>query len=316
MTPSVEEEGVQCLQQIWDQHLTKIPPPTGRESYEPRPSDVIINALVKSGSTLLCQLVYQVVVHSGGATATDPTGENFEDQMEVTPWIEFTPYFPKYNGETTPRVFKSHAPLASFQPLKCRHILLIRDPTSLPSSFLDFLFDAIVKDPESKSDAVREATFHAFAEQTFDQPVDSTNFLPPNWHAFARDAVSDEPRDDVLVLFYENVVKDIAGTVRMVAKFIGCDLKEEGVGKVVERCSREYMLQKPMFEGMYESTLFQLPRKVYKVKPERESGFRRFKVKAELLSEIEKHNVEVFGVRSYGDIVTKISQKQIAGRGE
>lgn len=312
MTRSVEDEGVQCLQQIWDQH-SKIPPPTGRQSYKPRPSDVIINALLKSGKTLLCQLVYQVVVHSGGATATDPTGENFEDQMEVTPWIEYAPYFPKYKGETTPRVFKSHDLLASFQPLKCHHILLLRDPTSLPSSFLDFLFDPIVKNPASKSDSVREATFHAFAEQTFNQPVDSTNFMPPNWHAFARDAVNG-PRNGVLVLFYENIVKDLAGTARAVAKFIGCDLTEDGVEKVVERCSREYMLQKPMFEGKYEATLLQHPRRVYKVKPERKSGFRQFTIKAEVLMEIEKHNLEVFGVRSYGEIVKQIvSQQQITG---
>lgn len=300
--------GAKCLQEIWDHHLQNVPPPIGLDSYEPRPTDVILTALVKSGSTFILQMLYQIVVHSGGAS-NDPTGHNYTDQMQVTPWLEFLPYFTPLQNDTTPRIFKTHASISSFLPLRSKHVVVLRNPIDIAGSFLDFLFDAIVRDSSLKSHEVREETFDAFCEQCFLQPIDQAEMLPPNWFE-ATKAATQPLRDDVHVLFYEDIIQDPERTVRTLAKFINCDISDTAVTEVMKVSTREHMVNDEKFYGTMERNLFKIPGEIRKVKPERTSGFSSFGVKATYVHEIEKKNMEIFGVRTYDEIRQTISKQQ------
>ena len=48
--------------------------------------------------------------------------------------------------------------------------------------------------------------------------------------------------DNMLILSYEGICKDMRGTVQRVAKFINLEVSDEDVDRVTQRCSREYML--------------------------------------------------------------------------
>lgn len=308
-TTSATEEGEKCIEEIWKFHRKNLPRPIGRERYEQRENDVIVNAFVKSGSSLLLQMIYQIVVQAGGSSAEDPTGEKFEDQNQVTPWLEFAPLFPNRIGETRPRIFKTHTPLFEFQPLCCRHIVLLRNPLDIPASFLDYLFDALVTDGEKKSDHVKEAAFHVFAEQSLRQAIDTNVLLPPNWHAFAL-ASTAAPARNVLMLFYEHVIADMKGTIRTIADFLRADLSDDALATVLQRCDRDYMINSGKFDGTYEANLFNISTPVTKVKPKRDSGFKRFKISDDLVEIVENNNLMAFGVKTYEEYMNLISEQQ------
>ena len=53
-------------------------------------------------------------------------------------------------------------------------------------------------------------------------------------------------RDNILVVKYEDMIKDCAGVVRKVAKFLGQDLNDKVVDNIVQSCSIKNMRKDPM----------------------------------------------------------------------
>lgn len=283
----------------------------GLDAFEKRASDVIISSFPKSGNALLAQMCYQIAVASGGASDADRTGTQFEDVMHIAPWIENMSLLHLQPFESSPRIFKTHAPVPAYQPAVCKFIVIVRDPRVIPHSMLNFLFPVLVGDASAEarvSDDVRQRCLNGVTERLIlDVPPNSSDGLGA-WHAFTK-ACLNARSDRVLVLFYEQVVADIDGTARTVADFMECELSSEGRATVVERCDQDYMAGDVKFHGLVEQAALKLPVPALHTQRRDYVGFKKFKMSQELEERIVEMNRRAFGVDRYEDIVRMFSTK-------
>lgn len=296
------------------------PKPTGLNLYKPRLSDVIISTYPKAGTTLLQNMAYQIAVATGGAPSNDPDGTHFKDITVAVPWIEYGPEFGAVENDTTPRLFKTHGRANIFDLEKASYIYCIRNPESYPASWMDFLFDVLVEE-EVTDEAVREASFHLFARRRllglFDHdpsPLSSDgtwkdSIKPGPWFTHVNEWI-DTPRPNVLILFYEDIVKDLRKTALCVAKFMNRSLSNEALKTVVHRCDRRTMAGDQRFNVGVEGVAFKFSPNAEKAKPEGRQGFKRFKIKDEDKAIVSKMMEVTFGVDSYAKLKSIILQRQ------
>jgi len=191
-------------------------------AFRPRPDDVIITPFAKSGTTWLQQIVH--TLRTGG-------DEDFDDISAVVPWIE-TAHDLGIDLEAPqraePRVFKSHLP-ADRVPGGARYIVSVRNPGDALVSMYHFM-EGWFFEPGS-------IDIETFARGKFLPHGQGRDY----WHHLA----SWWPRrhdQDVLLLCYELMRTDRAGTVRRIAEFIGVAPDDALLELTLERSSMEYML--------------------------------------------------------------------------
>ena len=305
----------------------KFPPPTGFAAYEARDTDVVVTTFPKSGTTLTQQLTYQVVIATGGAGEKDPDGLTFEDLCEVAPWVDFGPDLGFVDYESNPRVYKSHATPMLFKDTIQKHVVVIRNPIAYPPSALDFLFEEWAEE-KVEDVKVLEEVFHQFLAirllglgDGFGFPFDNDDVahkdekkegekLPVGpWFLHSKSWV-DSMRDNTLFMFYEDIVKDMAGAAKQIAKFIGRELDEAGVKQVLERTDRGYMSRDPKFKCTMENIALGFGANAWKAKPKTDGGFKRFKVFPEEQEEINKRFKQEFGVDDFEGFKQMVYQKQ------
>jgi len=192
--------------------------------FSPRPTDVIIAPYGKSGTTWLQQVFH------GLRTRGDM---DFDDISRVVPWIETAhdlgiDLAAPQRGE--PRGFKSHLPY-NLVPKGARYIVSIRDPKDALVSAFRFA--------EGWFFEVGSVPIETFARRGFMRL--HSRARGDYWHHLA----SWWPhRNDPNVLFmsYEAMNRDLATTVRRVAKFVGLPLDDELFEIVMRQSSLEFML--------------------------------------------------------------------------
>lgn len=308
--PTSKEEAFRHVSAI-KKLASKVLEPQGLDFFERRSSDVIVTAFSKSGSALFSQMCYQIAVASGGHCQKDPTGLEFGELVEVVPWIENMKLLNLGPCETKPRIFKTHMTLSYFEPLKCKHIIPARNPESIPGSMLNFLFDIVVQDT-SVTDEVRQECVNLIMENfVLGVPPNRTDGLSV-WHSQLKEALESE-NDNVLVLFYEEVIRNMKPAILAVSRFMGCKLSEEGISTVLDRCNREYMAADAKFKGSREQVAFGLSAAPNLTQPEHLVGFKKFKINKSSKSKLEEMNLRAFGVRTYEEIVNKFSNKGMNG---
>lgn len=124
---------------FFDDGRRNFPAALGLTTYRPKHSDVIITTFPKAGTTLTQQLVYQVFVFGGHASADDPCGDTFTDICDKVPWLNYLYPVQPYSA-FSPRLYKTHSPAWRFVHGRQRHVVVLRDPGAFPSSWLDFSF--------------------------------------------------------------------------------------------------------------------------------------------------------------------------------
>jgi hypothetical protein len=201
--------------------------------FKPRPSDVIISPYAKSGTTWLQQIAHGLRTRGS---------MDFAEITDVTPWIEIAyDYGWDLEAEQVadPRLFKSH--LAYDQvPKGCRYIVSLREPGAAFVSFFRFMENWFV---EEGSISLEEMAHWRWRTR----PLDEAGF----WHHLNSWW---EQRDNpaVLLLCFEEMVRDLPGTVRRVAAFMGIPLDDELFDIVVHQSSREFMLaHKEQFDEVH-----------------------------------------------------------------
>lgn len=244
--------------------------------------------------------------------------DTFTDLSVVSPWLEFHPQHGVALPDTSPRLFKSHMPFelhagfhadASTAP---RHLVLLRSPFALPASWLDFAFDdSVGRDcVAARNPAVRAAAFHRFVQRTFlpggDMPVMGS------WFAHVR-GWTEPARANMFVLFYEDVVADLAGTTRAIAQFLRVDdakVTDEVVDRVAAACDRDAMVADSRFQCGVEARAFNIPG-LWKAKAAVvEGSFKQFE-----FSDAEKEAVATamqaeLGCSTYEELKAKIKAAQ------
>ena len=197
----------------------------GREAwktFQPRPTDVFVTPYGKSGTTWLQQIVHGLRTHGD---------LEFDDISRVVPWLE-TSYDLglDLNAEqkANPRAFKSHLDWHEI-PKGARYLVSLRNPKDVLVSGYRFMEGWWF---EPGTIAIDE-----WARESFMNPEEGKGYwvhLISWWEQ--------RERADVLLLSYEQMKRDLPGTIRRVAAFIGIELDEELLAIVSRQSSFAFML--------------------------------------------------------------------------
>jgi hypothetical protein len=169
-----------------------------------RPTDVVISPFGKSGTTWT-----QMIVH----TLRTRGDLDFDDISRVVPWIETSPGLGidlAAEQKANPRAFKSHLGWDDM-PRGGKYIIVIRDPKDAAWSMFKFMEGWFV---EPGSIPLEEFVTKSVIGQG----------------AYWKHLMSWWPRrhdDDVLMMSFEGMKQDLAGTIQRIAKFIDIKLDPE-----------------------------------------------------------------------------------------
>ncbi len=190
-------------------------------AFRPRPTDVLIATFPKCGTTWLQQIVHGLRTRGS---------MDFDEITLVAPWLELAQDLgidPEAPQVAEPRAFKSHLSWHDV-PKGGRYISMVRDPRDVLVSLYHFH-----EGWRFETGAIAMADY-------------ARNFFlaPERDRGYWKHVASWWPqrgREDVLMLAYESALADVAGTVRRIARFIGCPLDGALLDIVVRQSSIDFM---------------------------------------------------------------------------
>lgn len=190
--------------------------------FRARPSDVFITPFAKSGTTWLQQIAHGL--RSGGDM-------DFAEISYVVPCLDYAHAMgldPNAEHRFSPRLFMTHATWAE-APRGGRYICAFRNPKDVITSYYRFLEDWFF-DPGT-------IALDDFAAAFLPAPgtLDDWWLHMVSWW---------EQRDNpaVLLLCYEDMVRDLPDTVRRIARLMQIDLTDALMETVLRQSSRDFML--------------------------------------------------------------------------
>ena len=204
-------------------------------NYTPGSQDVFVMTFAKSGTNWMMQIVYQLIHHGQG---------EFGHIHDVVPWPDaalMSPMMRHYAiplaqataWQTAPerkRVIKTHLDW-EFLPHseQARYIAVIRDPKDAFVSAYFFLKDSgmgSVMPPV-------EMMHRLFVTDRF--------MLGESWPANAAAFWAQRNRPNVLVLSFKSMKRDLEGTVRRIAGFLGIHVSDDIIQEVCRKSSFSFM---------------------------------------------------------------------------
>ncbi|WP_342376002.1 sulfotransferase domain-containing protein [Myxococcus stipitatus] len=185
------------------------------------PSDVFVASFPKCGTTWMQQIVHGL--RTGGSM-------DFEEISLVIPWLEF----PRLSGVdlggpqvASPRAFKSHLRWEVI-PKGGRYLYITRAPADALVSFYHFLEGWMFEPGACSVQDIYEGVF-------------LNDLLFGNYWAHLRSWWQVRERDDVLLMTYEDLIEDLAGSVRRIGAFMGLDVDDALAAKVTHQASFAFM---------------------------------------------------------------------------
>jgi hypothetical protein len=198
----------------------------GFVGYEPRPQDVFVCSYYKSGTNWTMQIAHQI--------ATRGQGE-FEHVHDVIAWPDSMPGYAialkdaPIAAATDLRVIKTHLSFSHipYSP-QARYIAVVRNPKDAYVSAYHFSRDTM------------------FGPMMFSVPDFLAYFLDDSfifepWGHFTHSYWQQRHQPNVLFMTYEEMKKDLPGTVQRVADFMGVELSQAEFALVCEKSSFAYM---------------------------------------------------------------------------
>ena len=200
-----------------------------KDAVKLRPDDVWIVTYPKSGITWTQQIVRLIINR----------GENDEKNLtDAVPWVEaFNTMFPGYerinlDEMASPRAFKSHFP---YDQMPCgppnatlgKYIYVVRNPKDV---FVSYFIHA------SSFQAIPQQECDVYFEQFLQGEVSYGSYFD---HVLSWWAHKDD--NNVLILKYEDMKKDLPSAVATIAKFIGQDISKELVDEIAYRTTFDNM---------------------------------------------------------------------------
>ena len=216
--------------------------------YLPTSEDVFVVTQMRSGTTWMQHLVYQVLTRG----QTDLVAED-RCLNAISPWLESTKTVtvtdaPLVGDKVRKRIIKTHFPdtLCPFSP-KAKYIHVVRNPLSCFASSVDFV----------------RSNLQGF-EPDWETCLDW--FLSPEWmwwstwtdHFSGWQQRSSEPH--VLLVTFEEMKENLGAVAQRVADFLGVEnLSELETNAIVQKCSFQYMQRNRHIFEMHPPHLLQIP---------------------------------------------------------
>jgi hypothetical protein len=192
------------------------------QSYQPRPSDIVIAPSGKCGTTWLQQTFH---------TLRTRGDMDFDDISRVVPWIETADMLGldlAAAQRAQPRGFKSHLAYDAM-PKGARYVVSLRDPKDALVSMYHFMEGWFF---EPGAIAIAD-----FAKSWLEPPAAA----PGYWsHLTSWWARRDDP--NVLLLSYEDMTANPEANVRRLASFAGIALDDDLLALALERSALPFML--------------------------------------------------------------------------
>jgi hypothetical protein len=198
--------------------------------YAPNEHDVLVCSYFKTGTNWTMQIATQIAFRGKA---------EFEHIHDVVPWLELPDDIgyavsmkdekPRLSAPTGLRVIKTHLPMSKlvYSP-RARYIWVVRDPKDVFVSSYHFTRSTMLG-PLMPS--VRKWLDLYLSEDTF----------IGSWAEHLQGGWSHRDRDNVLFLTFEEMKKDLPGTVSRIAKLMGVELTSEEFEAVVRQSTYAHM---------------------------------------------------------------------------
>ncbi len=214
--------------------------------YQPTAQDVFIVTQMRSGTTWMQYLVYEIFCKGDGSlvdTGSIPL-------YAVSPWIEakvgITMALAPLIGEEGRRVIKTHLPttLCPYSP-EAKYIYVARHPISCFASCVDLM--QLLAGPFATSEAELLNWFCSDEMYWSPWPVHVAGWW--DWH---------QEKNNVLFIHYEEMKADLMEVVKRVSQFLNLELTALQQRRIVSKLGFSYMkLHEELFEPS-PPTLFSL----------------------------------------------------------
>ncbi|XP_067856202.1 sulfotransferase 4A1 isoform X3 [Heptranchias perlo] len=187
-----------------------------------RKSDIWIVTYPKSGTSLLQELVYLV---SQGADPDEIGIMNIDEQLPVLEYPQ--PGLDIIKELTSPRLIKSHLPYR-FLPTDLHNgqskvICMARNPKDLVVSYYQF--------HRSLRTMSYRGTFQEFCRRFMNDKLGYGS-----WFEHVQEFWEHRMDSNVLFLLYEDMHKNLAGTVELLVRFLGVSYDKTQMEAIIEHC--------------------------------------------------------------------------------
>ena len=259
---------------LWAMTGHPVPPYIVQDAWQPglvdtwlKDEDLVVASGAKSGTTWMLYCTHQIRTHG------DEENFPFEDPNINTPWMDListpganwatqlekfnttilpdgTPYREKWDHDDYPfRIFKSHftpRTTGGTLPVKerpnVRFLAVARPGLDVFASFVPFF--------NSHTDEWR-AMWGGFPPRTsgdFEQDKNARfeelmpgGLLSGLYFNYVNNWWPLRNEDNVMLLHYNDIKKDLTGTIAKIAKFVNIELTEEELETISQRCSFDHM---------------------------------------------------------------------------
>jgi hypothetical protein len=200
-------------------------------AYEPLASDVFVVAQMRSGTTWMQHLVYEILMRGQGELVAKGRTLN-----AVSPWLESVigvpvEHAPLLGHEHPSRVIKTHFPVSLCpHSTRAKYVYVVRHPVSCFASCVDFLADNL--GAAAPSIEAVETWFRSRERMWWGSWPSHVE----GWWSRSRQ------EDNVLLVRFEAMLEDLPGVVSDIASFLGMSpLSETEMQAVSTKAGFDYM---------------------------------------------------------------------------